>query len=176
MHMSSNVKKLFYCLVVAGALVAYAFYQNKVAGSANVAAGTAQVLPVTAQPSAVATEPLSTVPASGTGKPPVATSTPIPTAKGRYVDGQYTGSVANEYYGNVQVQVTVSGGKITDVAFLQYPNDRARTSSVSAMAMPVLKSETISAQSANIDVVSGATDMTQAFEQSLASALSQAKS
>ena len=110
---------------------------------------------------------------------PKPTPTPVPTPppqpKGLYADGQYTGSPADAYYGNIQVQVTVSGGKITDVAFLQYPSDRSTSRYINGQAMPYLKQEALQAQSANVDIVSGATDSSMAFQQSLASALSQAK-
>lgn len=101
------------------------------------------------------------------------TATPVPL--GKYKDGSYTGSVVDAYYGYIQVRVTVSGGKIANVEFLQYPNDRERSIQINTFAMPILKSEAISAQGANVDIVSGATDSSQAFIQSLASALSQAK-
>jgi uncharacterized protein with FMN-binding domain len=95
---------------------------------------------------------------------------------GLYKDGSYTGSAADAFYGTIQVKAVVSGGKITDVQFLQYPNAAGHTSEVSAMALPQLKQEAIAAQSANVNIVSGATQDTEAFQQSLASALTQAKS
>lgn len=92
-----------------------------------------------------------------------------------YKDGQYTGDVADAFYGNVQVQATVQGGKISNVDFLQYPNDRSRSIAINSQVMPYLKQEAIQAQSANVDIVSGATATSQAFIISLASALNQAK-
>lgn len=92
-----------------------------------------------------------------------------------YKDGTYTGSTADAFYGTIQVQVAISGGKITDVTFLQYPSDRSRSIAINTLAMPNLKQEAITAQSAQVDVVSGATASSQAFVQSLSSALSQAK-
>ena len=93
---------------------------------------------------------------------------------GQYKDGTYAGSVADAFYGNIQVEAVVQGGKITDVKFLQYPNDRPNSVAINQQAMPYLKQETIQAQSANVDGVSGATDTSQAFVQSLSAALSQA--
>lgn len=93
-----------------------------------------------------------------------------------YKDGQYTGDVADAYYGNIQVKATISGGKITDVVFLQYPSDRSTSVFINRQAMPYLKQEAIAAQSGNVDIVSGATLSSQAFIQSMNSALSQAKS
>lgn len=102
-----------------------------------------------------------------------------------YKDGQYTGSVADAYYGNVQVQTIIQNGKITDVKFLEYPNDRRNSIAINTYAMPILKTETIQAQNADaddndvdaddIDIVSGATFTSQAFIESLNSALSRAK-
>ena len=103
------------------------------------------------------------------------TTTQNITTSGQYKDGSYTGSVANAFYGNVQVKAVISQGKLTDVQFLQYPNDRARSIMISSIATPQLKQEAIVAQSANVDIVSGATDTSLAFVQSLSTALSSAK-
>jgi len=110
----------------------------------------------------------------------IPTDTPIPqptatvTKSGLYKNGQYTGISANAFYGNVQVKVVISGGKITDVQFLDYPHDRRTSQYINAQAMPYLKNETIKAQSAQVDVISGATLTSEAFIQSLQSALSKA--
>lgn len=101
------------------------------------------------------------------------TTTPTTTT---YKDGQYTGSAADAYYGYIQVKATIQGGKLTGVAFLQYPNDQRNSVEINQQAMPYLQQEAIQAQSAQVDVVSGATDTSQAFVQSLSSALSQAQS
>lgn len=107
---------------------------------------------------------------------PVPNPTPQPVVKkGLYNDGTYTGDVADAYYGNIQVAVVITNGKISDVQFLQYPSDRSHSISINQYAMPILRSEAISAQSANVDIVSGATDSSQAFQQSLGSVLTQAK-
>lgn len=117
--------------------------------------------------------------ATATTSSPTKTPTPAPTAttrpKGAYADGTYTGSVADANWGNVQVQVIVASGKVTDVKFLQYPNHRSRSRSINDQAMPLLIQEAIQSQNASVDVVSGATDTSEAFIQSLASALQQAK-
>ncbi len=104
-----------------------------------------------------------------------ATEASVNTSQRAYKDGTYTGSAADAIYGTIQVQATIQNGKISDVQFLQYPNDRDDSIQINQQAMPVLKQEAIQAQSANVDIVSGATDSSQAFMQSLASALSQAK-
>lgn len=123
---------------------------------------------------AVVTAPTSlpTTPFSGSstaGSPPAASHTP------RYNDGTYTGIPTDAYYGYIQVKVIVSGGVMTDIQFLQYPKDRLESMEINSQAMPMLKQEAIQAQSAQIDGVSGATDTTQAFIESLNSALNKAK-
>ncbi len=99
-------------------------------------------------------------------------ATPIPGAL--YKDGSYTGGVADAQWGYVQVQVVIQSGKIGDVKFLQYPSDRSRSVLINQYADPQLVSEAIQAQSAQVDVVTGATDSSFAFMQSLSDALSQA--
>jgi len=98
------------------------------------------------------------------------------TATGKYVDGSYTGSAADAFYGYVQVKAVVSGGKLTAVQILQYPNDRSTSRYINSQALPYLQQEAVAAQSASINTVSGASDTSQAFRESLASALTQAKS
>ena len=103
--------------------------------------------------------------------------TPAPAAKpkGQYTDGTYTGAAADAYYGTVQIQAVIQGGKLVTVTFLQYPNDRNTSRYINAQAMPALKSEAIAAQSAHVSGVSGASDTSAAFIQSLGDALAQAK-
>ncbi len=94
---------------------------------------------------------------------------------GQYADGTYTGDPADAYYGTIQVAAIIQNGKLADVQFLQHPNDRNTSIRINDYAMPILRQEAISVQSANVDIVSGATDSSGAFQQSLASALVQAK-
>lgn len=97
------------------------------------------------------------------------------TKKGLYADGKYIGNSADAYYGNVQVKAVISGGQITDVIFLDYPQDMMHSVLINSYAMPILKSEAIKSQNAQVDTVSGATETSGAFRESLASALAQAK-
>lgn len=89
-------------------------------------------------------------------------------------DGTYTGGAANTRYGAVQVQITVSGGVITDVQVPQYPNSNREDQQINARALPTLIAETTQAQSAQIDMVSGATYTSQGYMASLQSAIDQA--
>jgi uncharacterized protein with FMN-binding domain len=125
------------------------------------------IIPVPASP-----QPQQPSPTSA-GQSPLGDATPLP--KGKYKDGTYTGDPADAFYGTIQVQATISNGSITDVTFLQYPNDRRTSIEINSQAMPMLRSEAISAQNANVDIISGATDSSQAFRQSLTSALNQAQ-
>ena len=74
-------------------------------------------------------------------------------------------------YGDVQVEVTIRTGKITDVKALEYPNQEPRDQQISDDALPQLQAQVLSAQSANIAGVSGATFTTQGYISSLQSAL-----
>jgi uncharacterized protein with FMN-binding domain len=96
------------------------------------------------------------------------------TTTGQYKNGSYTGAEADAQWGLVQVKITIQNGKLTNVQFLEYPNHRDRSVEINNYAMPQLTSEAISAQSAQVDVISGATDTSEAFIQSLGDALSQA--
>lgn len=92
-----------------------------------------------------------------------------------YRDGSYTGNSANAYYGNIQVQVDILNGKIQDITFLQYPKVAQNSVWLNEGAMPKLKTETIVAQSAMVDGVTGASLTSAAYIESLSSALTQAK-
>jgi uncharacterized protein with FMN-binding domain len=85
-----------------------------------------------------------------------------------------TGSVAQTRWGPVQVRITVTDGKITAVDVPQYPDGNGRDRQINASALPVLEQETRSAQSADIDMVSGATVTSEGYVRSLQSALDQA--
>lgn len=88
--------------------------------------------------------------------------------------GTIDGAVARTVYGPVQVELVVGNGKITDVKILQYPNGSGRDIQIDNYAFPILMKETISAQSANIQMISGATYTSNGYIQSLQSALDKA--
>jgi uncharacterized protein with FMN-binding domain len=85
-----------------------------------------------------------------------------------------TGAVASTEWGPVQVQLTVKAGKITQVSVVQYPNGNGRDQEINSYALPILTQETTEAQSASIDMVSGATVTSNGYIQSLQSAIDQA--
>ena len=86
----------------------------------------------------------------------------------------YTGSVAQTRWGPVQVQITVQGDKITKVTVLQQPNGNHKDAEINSYALPILVQDTLTAQSAQIDMVSGATVTSDGYITSLQSALDQA--
>ncbi len=125
------------------------------------------------------TNSTSTTPVATPTPKPTTTPTPIATVPATtqsiYKDGTFTGPVVDAFYGNIQVQVKIAAGKITDVIFLQYPNDQENSIKVNTRAMPILKSEIIAAQSANINGASGASFSSPATKKSVAGALALAK-
>jgi uncharacterized protein with FMN-binding domain len=92
-----------------------------------------------------------------------------------YTDGTYTGSPGSTRWGDVQVSAVIQNGSITDIQFLSYPDGDTRSAEISSQATGMLIQEAITAQSADVQVISGATFTSQAFMQSLGSALSLAQ-
>ncbi len=145
--------------------------------------------PVLAKPSSLASTTSSTSSSqsstssnisSTTGSSTVGSSTVSPaptatTASSQYKDGTFNGSTQNAYWGNVQVAALISAGKITKIKILQYPNSHSTSVYINQQALPYLQQETIKAQNANIQIISGATFTSQAFIQSLSDALNRAK-
>jgi uncharacterized protein with FMN-binding domain len=133
-------------------------------------AGVAGVLSFHAHPQQLT--PVPSTPAATTK-----TSTPSTTArtkaKSSGPSGTATGVVAQNQYGNVQVRVTVAGGKIKQVTAIQLPQSDPKSAQISQYAAPQLQSEVLAAQSAKIDGVSGASYTSQSYDQSLQSALDQ---
>lgn len=139
----------------------------------------AATLPTSAPPRPTAA-PATAQASVPTAPPPPPTNAPAPTAapvaQGLYRDGSYSGPVTDAYYGNMQVQAVIQSGKLADVQILEFPNDRRTSVRINNVALPYLVNEAIQAQSANIDAISGATLSSEAFAQSLQSALNAARS
>ena len=119
--------------------------------------------------------------ASGTGPSsmgatvsPAARATPKSSATAPAAARTVTGTVASTQHGPMQVQLTVAGTKITKVTLLQRTDDGAESDQIDAYAIPKLTSETLAAQSAHIDAVSGASYTSSGYIQSLQSALDKA--
>ncbi|WP_369187463.1 FMN-binding protein [Streptomyces sp. R08] len=85
-----------------------------------------------------------------------------------------TGETAQTRWGPVQVKITLTNGRITDVSAVQSPSDNPRDQEINSYALPELRREVLAAQSAKIDTVSGATYTSDGYRQSLQSALDSA--
>jgi uncharacterized protein with FMN-binding domain len=109
---------------------------------------------------------------SSTSSAPSASSAPsTPSGSGGGVSGTFNGAPADTQFGPVQLQISVSGGKITSVQMLQVPQQTSHDIRINSQAVPILNQEAIHAQSAQIDMVSGATYTSQGYLQSLQSAI-----
>jgi len=146
------MKKFIIAIIVAAGIVGLVLLTHFKAKSPTTAANTT---------------PVQTTPLDTTS---TASATPAPSS---YKDGNYTGTAVDNGYGIVQVEAIVSGGKLTDVKFLSMPSG-GHSSEVAAFAEPQLLNEALTKQSAKVDIVSGATQDSEAFAQSLQAALSQA--
>lgn len=85
--------------------------------------------------------------------------------------GTYKGSVVQTRFGAVQVQITVSAGKISEVTALQLTDDDRKSAQISSRAAPLLRSEVLAAQSAKVKTISGATVTSSAYLSSLQAAI-----
>jgi uncharacterized protein with FMN-binding domain len=112
------------------------------------------------------------VAAPGTGT----TTAPAPATSGSTAGTgrTYTGAAAQTHWGTVQVSITVTDGKITDVTVPLYPSGNDKDQRINARALPILTQNTLTNQNADIDMISGATVTSDGYVQSLQSALDQA--
>lgn len=163
------MKKFLLSFSVVFAFLAYSVHQRTEGSEVKVV--TPQSTGDTPQDTPIPTDSNSRQSQNNTQMP----HSPMPHMGGMFKDGTYIGDVTDAFYGNVQVQTTISGGRIIDVVFLQYPNDRNTSIEINSQAMPYLKQEAIQAQSSKVDIVSGATETSLAFRTSLGSALQRAK-
>jgi uncharacterized protein with FMN-binding domain len=113
----------------------------------------------------------------GGGSRQGAAATPAPTQRtsAGLADGTKAGDTIQTRFGPVQVNVTISNGKIVDITAVQLPFDHPRSAAISQYVEPVLRNEALQAQSPQIDIISGATYTSIAYARSLQSALDQAR-
>ena len=138
--------------------------------------------PSTPQQVAVAGNAAATGSASGAGSTAAAattTSTPPSSASTRAASTKraarsFTGSLATDQYGQLQVKLTIRNGRITSVGFSTFIANDGHSVQIDTTAAPVLIRETIAAQSAHIQGVSGATYTSDAYQQSLQAAIDKA--
>jgi len=92
-----------------------------------------------------------------------------------YTNGKYLGDVANTSWGDIQVQIVIDNNRIASVSAVQYPQDRPLSTQINRFAMPMLEQEAVHMQSAEVELVTGATVSSEGFIDSLNSALGQAE-
>jgi uncharacterized protein with FMN-binding domain len=120
-------------------------------------------------------------PASGTTSGPAGGTTSGPASTPSSSSGNstpatktVTGTAAGTIYGPVQVRITVTNGKVTAVDAVEYPENSPRDAQINSYAIPALNQEALSAGSAHIDTVSGASYTSGGYVTSLQSALDKA--
>jgi uncharacterized protein with FMN-binding domain len=192
-----TIRKFFVSAFVAVTFVAYVLHERVVNPNGGISTPAAlapiamvaqhtpaspqvtSALPTPAQMVLVATPTPEALSTSTDQPQPTPTEQPLPTptaiVRGMYKDGTYTGAETDAYYGLVQVEAVIQDGKIADVQFLEFPQDRRTSVRINSRAVPSLQTEALQAQSAQVDMISGATLTSRAFIQSLQSALNAAK-
>lgn len=116
----------------------------------------------------------SLVAASPVSQSPASSGSNAPSGSAAAAPATYTGEVAATRWGPVQVQITVQAGKIVSSTAVQYPQSNDRDVQINGYALPILEQEAVQRQSAEIDMVSGATVTSDGYMQSLQSAIDQA--
>ncbi|HEY2043075.1 MAG TPA: FMN-binding protein [Jatrophihabitans sp.] len=141
----------------------------------SIPAGAPHGLPSAALPGSSTSAPVAGSSTSTSAPPDPSSTTPTtPSHSAAAASRTIAGQAIQTNYGVVQVQVVVTGTKIQNVSFLQLTADDPRSQSINDQAGPILLQETLSAQNANINTVSGATYTSEGYLQSLQSALDQA--
>ncbi|MGO9783419.1 MAG: FMN-binding protein [Streptosporangiaceae bacterium] len=131
---------------------------------------------VTAGPGGTGTSPGSSGSAGSGGPAPVgaAAGRSAPVSAGSGTGSAVTGDAIATPYGPTQVQVTLNAGKIVKVTVLQHTDDGINSQMIDGHALPLLNQETLAAQNAKIDAVSGASYTSAGYIRSLQSALDKA--
>src|SRR5689334_22581322 len=160
----------------AGLAALLSFKTHSLAAAAPEATSTPSASAGTSQPMASGAGSSSASPAASKASKKASAAASKGSASGQASTRIVTGTVANTQYGPMQVQITLAGTKITKATVLQRTNDGAESDEIDGNAIPKLTSETLVAQSAHIDAVSGATYTSSGYVQSLQSALDRAGS
>lgn len=134
-------------------------------GTVVLVVGAKSATGIGAHPSTLAVTPATTSTSTGTGSGTGTGSTSGTTTR------TVTGDAVHTRYGLVQVQVVLTGSRITDVVAVQLPDRERRDREINDQAVPLLRQEVLDVQSAQIDVVSGASYTSQGYAQSVQSAL-----
>jgi uncharacterized protein with FMN-binding domain len=153
-----------------GVVLLFSFRTPPAAAIATLSPSSTSSSTSTSSPTAT---PSGAPPSGGASPTPTATATPKPASGLK--SGSFTGQSYANPYGNVQVQVVISGGKITSVKTIQYPNGHQQSVFINSQALPLLEQEVLQAQSAQINIIGGATFTSQGYAQSVQSALDAAR-
>ena len=137
---------------------------NQIAGAAAASTGSAGGAPS----SATAPAPAATAPAAAGAAPATTAAAPAAAAK------TYTGTNVSTQFGPVQVRITVANGAVTAANAISYPSGNGHSDQINAYAIPTLNKEAVTAGSAKITMVSGATYSSGGYIKSLQSAIDQA--
>ena len=89
-------------------------------------------------------------------------------------DGTFDGGIHDAYFGPVQVEIVVQGGKVVSSTAVQYPDHRRTSVRINDYALPILEREAVKIQTAAVHTVSGATLTCDAYKASLSDALKNA--
>lgn len=135
--------------------------------------------PTTAAPSTTTSRPRrgdddQVRPRTPSSRASTTTTTPPSTSSGDAAPATVDGPVVDTRFGPVQVEVTITGGRIVEVTTPEYPDEARRSRAINDQALPLLRQQVLDAQSANIDGVGGATYTAEAYVQSLQAALDKA--
>ena len=168
-------KVLLALLLTAVGLGLLLSFRSRSASGTGTALGGSALSAGAGTPAAAAPAPSASASATSSAAASPTASPAKTTSTGSGVkNGTYTGTTETIPFGPVQVQAVISGGKLTNVVVLQVPDRGGYEDQIVQTAVPELTSEALSKQSANIDVVSGATYTSQGYAESLQSALDQA--
>ena len=110
---------------------------------------------------------VSSLPASAS----LLASAPVASGTTTSADGTYNGQTVSTRFGTVQVNAVISGGQITDVVAVKLTDNARKSVSISNQAAPMIRQEVLSAQSAKVSNIGGATYTTKGYLMSLQSAL-----
>jgi len=180
----AKVASLLLSAVATGGLAGMFAHNNAQSDSIILTQGTLSTVATGATTPATAAT-VATIPTAGgtastaaTAATTATTAAPATTAAAaptQIADGTYVGASSSNRFGNVQVQAVYSGGQLVDVQILQYPNGDNRSVSINQYALPKLINEAVSAQSASVSSISGATYTSKSYIKSLQSAIDAAK-
>ena len=173
------------CASTGGLTYLFADINTSQAASQALAALPAALPTAPSIPVASATTTSATTTAPTTTAPVIAASATTPTTLGPTTSTSavvstaalqaFNGELVNTRYGPVQVQLQITDGAISEVVVVAYPDGDDKSVRINARALPTLRTEVLTAQSAQIDTVSGATYTSDAYTRSLQSAIDQAR-